>query len=72
MKSWKKTNYDCMLNVIYVSLVYTSLSEYNKMYKEKGICCTIGFDVQHIPNHHAVCKTSTCVYHVYRVMLLYQ
>lgn len=30
MKSWKKPNYDCMLNVIYVSLVYTSLSEYNK------------------------------------------
>lgn len=26
----EKTNYDCMLNVIYVSQVYTSLSEYNK------------------------------------------
>lgn len=69
MKSWKKTNYDCMLNVIYVSLVYTSLSEYKY---RRYLLITIGFDVQHIPNHHAVCKTSTCVYHVYRVMLLYQ
>lgn len=30
MKLWKKINYDCMLNVIYVLLVYMFFLEYNK------------------------------------------